>query len=172
MISSFQLDLPLLSVTTSLIACVGLCPLLFLEHSRSIKPSDLAVIYLLASLSCESAEIGTKAYRDVPFSILLPTVAKVCIRFMLLVAESCGKERILRASPDRWPPEQLAGVLNRTFFWWINSILFQGSRDILTGNSLPPIDPALSSKLLRHRALQSWGQRGNFVDFLALKSSH
>jgi hypothetical protein len=135
--------------------------LLFLEHTRSIKPSDLAVVYLLTSLACDAAELGTTTYQDVTFQVALGAVAKLCIKFLILVVESRGKGGILRPQYSQWPEEQLAGVLSRTFFWWINSILAKGSRDILTGVSLPSIDHKLSSKLLRHRALKAWDQRGN-----------
>jgi ATP-binding cassette, subfamily C (CFTR/MRP), member 1 len=156
-----QVDIDFLSVLTSFISYIGLCPLLFLEHTRSIKPSDLAVVYLLISLACDAAELGTTAYQDVTFPVALGVIAKLCIKFLILVVESREKGGILRRQYGQWPPEQLAGVLSRTFFWWINSILAKGSRDILTGGSLPPIDHKLSSKLLRHRALKAWDQRGN-----------
>lgn len=140
--------------------------MLFLEHTRSIKPSDLAAVYLLASLACDAAELETTTYQDVTFPVALGVIAKLCVKSLILVVESRGKGEILRRQYSQWPPEQLAGVLSRTFFWWINSILAKGNRDILTGDSLPPIDHKLSSMLLRHRALKAWDQRGNPIILL------
>ncbi|KAH8757146.1 P-loop containing nucleoside triphosphate hydrolase protein, partial [Hyaloscypha sp. PMI_1271] len=154
-----QVDIGFLSVITSFISYIGLCPLLLLEHTRSIKPSDLAVVYLLASLACDAAELGTITSQDVTFPVALGVIAKLCIKFLILVVESRGKGGMLRRQYGQCPPEQLAGVLSRTFFWWVNSILAKGSRDILTGGSLPLVDHKLSSKLLRHRALKAWDQR-------------
>lgn len=162
-----QFDIGILSAITSFIACIGLCPLLLLEHTRSIRPSDLAVTYLLVTLACDTAEFGTAVYDHaawphvaMPLRAALPAIANFCVKFVLLVAESRGKEAILRGSRDQWAPEELAGILSRIFFWWINSILAQGRRSILTEDSLPPIDHKLSSRLLRHRALLAWDQRG------------
>ncbi|KAH6645218.1 P-loop containing nucleoside triphosphate hydrolase protein [Truncatella angustata] len=154
-----QFNVGLFSVTASFVACIGLCPLLFLEHTRSIRPSDLAVVYLLVSLVCDATELLTVLYQNgIPLA-LLPAAASLCVKLVLLVAESQGKEAILRGPYDQQPPEQLAGILNRTFFWWINPVLAHGSRNVLTGDSLPSIDEKLSSTLLRHHALQAWDRR-------------
>lgn len=161
-------NISVLSAISSFIACIGLCPLLFLEHTRSVRPSDLVVIYLLVTLACDAAGLGTAVYENttwphvaLPLGAALPAIADICVKFVLLVAESLSKETLLRGGRGNWAPEQLAGVLSRTFFWWINSILARGRRDILTEDSLPPIDHELSSRLLRRRALLAWDQRGN-----------
>lgn len=113
------------------------------------------------SLACDSAELGTTTYRDVTLPIAIPATAKVGVKLVLLVLESREKEKILRGHDVQWPPEELAGVLSKSFFWWINPVLAQGSRGILSGDSLPPIDRKLSSRTLRLKALRAWDQRGN-----------
>lgn len=174
--SASQFNIGILSAITSFIACIGLCPLLLLEHTRSIRPSDLAVTYLLVTLACDTAEFGTAVYENaawphvaLPLRAALPAIANICVKFVLLVAESRGKGTILRGARDQWAPEELAGILSRTFFWWINSILAQGRHNILTEDSLPPIDHNLSSRLLRHRALLAWDQRGEHSHTMVCK---
>ncbi|KAF2715971.1 P-loop containing nucleoside triphosphate hydrolase protein [Polychaeton citri CBS 116435] len=155
--SSFDIDV--LHAIVSFIACVGLCPLLLLEHSRSIRPSDLAVTYLVPSLGCDFIRLGQLADENgvTPTTSLL--VMSSCIGTVLLVMESKGKATLLKDNRGQWPPEQLAGMINRTTLWWINSILVLGNRRILTMDNLPPIDQELSSETLRLRALQTWDQR-------------
>lgn len=138
------------------LAYMGLFPLLYLEHTRSIRPSDFAVIYLLVSIACDISEIGANAYQNVA---LLPAIARLCVKFLLIGIESRGKKAILRDASSQWSPELLAGILNRTFFWWINSILARGKHHVLAEDSIPPIDHEISSKLLRNRALKFWDQR-------------
>ncbi|KPM40571.1 hypothetical protein AK830_g5983 [Neonectria ditissima] len=144
---------------TSLIACIGLSTLVFLEHMRSVKPADLAVVYVLVSLACSCIELFTTAVKrgvlDFPTRLL---AASVCLKLALVVVESRTKKTILRSPQSQLPPEQLAGILSRTFFWWINPILANGNRSLLTQDSLPSLDHELSSKELRHRALQTWDQ--------------
>ncbi|KAK1986922.1 P-loop containing nucleoside triphosphate hydrolase protein [Colletotrichum cereale] len=149
----------LLSATFSFVACIGLCPLLFLEHGRSIKPSDLATFYLLSSSFCDAARLGVILQHDgISFSFCL-FVANACLKLLLLVIECHGKQAILRTPQEQCSPEELAGILNRTFFWWINSILWKGYRNVLIGGNLPPIDSKLSSRVLREQALQAWDLR-------------
>ncbi|PTB62192.1 P-loop containing nucleoside triphosphate hydrolase protein [Trichoderma citrinoviride] len=165
-------DIDILSAITSLIACLGLCPLVFLEHTRSIRPSDLSVLYLGVTLACDSVDLWTTVYEDGVTSDalwdLLPAIVSICIKLVLVVVESQRKDEILRESSAKFSPEELSGVLSRTFFWWINPILAQGWRNILTEDSLPPIGAGLSSKLLRHQASVAWDQRAKPIGKLTL----
>ncbi|KAL6862008.1 P-loop containing nucleoside triphosphate hydrolase protein [Trichoderma novae-zelandiae] len=165
-------DIDILSAITSFIACLGLCPLVFLEHNRSIRPSDLSILYLCVTLACDSIDLWTAVYQDAAASValpdLLPAIVNICIKLVLLVTESQRKDEILRDGGEKYSPEELSGILSRTFFWWINSILAQGRRNILTEDSLPPIGAELSSKLLRHQASVAWDQRAKPIGKLTL----
>lgn len=163
-----QSTIRIFGATTSLAACVGLFPLLLFEHTRSIRPSDLAVIYLVVTLSCDALKFCTEVFADstfhyvyLPLRWFWPIILNICIKLALLVVEGQGKKQILRDPSRQYSPEELAGVLSRTFFWWINPILAQGRREILTEDTLPPVDHTLSSKNLRRKALLAWDQRGN-----------
>lgn len=166
--ASFQVlgdsKLQLVFAIISFIACIGLVPLIFLEHSRSIKPSELAIVYLIVSLACDVVELtktdnGHLILMLVDYSVDLPTFANLGIKFALLWIENQGKQAILRDEHAQHSPEELGSVLNTTFFWWINSMLAEGNRSILTEESLPPLDEKLSSGLRRQRALRAWDQR-------------
>ncbi|KAL7811124.1 P-loop containing nucleoside triphosphate hydrolase protein [Trichoderma gracile] len=165
-------DIDVLSAITSLIACLGLCPLVFLEHTRSVRPSDLSILYLCVTLACDSVDLWTTVYQDAAASValpdLLPAIVNICLKLVLVVVESQRKDKILRDGSEKWSPEELSGILSRTFFWWINSILAQGRRNILTEDSLPPIGGQLSSKLLRHQASVAWDQRAKPIGKLTL----
>ncbi|TQN66876.1 ABC transporter atnG, partial [Colletotrichum shisoi] len=152
-------DFHLVSAVASFIACVGLCPLLALEHTRSVKPSDLGIVYLLVSTACDFAELGTGHYGNTTLEAVTPGLVNLCVKFVLLVAESRGKTPILRHPRDQQSPEELANILDRTFFWWINPILALGNRHVLTEENLPPMGHMLSSESLRQQALRAWDQR-------------
>ncbi|WQF82387.1 Putative AAA+ ATPase domain, ABC transporter type 1, transmembrane domain-containing protein [Colletotrichum destructivum] len=152
-------DFHLFSAVASFVACVGLCPLLALEHTRSVKPSDLGIVYLLVSTACDFAELGTGQYGNTTLEAVTPGIVNLCVKFVLLVAESRGKKPILRDPRGQQSPEELANILDRTFFWWINPILALGNRHVLTEENLPPMGHMLSSKALRQQALRAWDQR-------------
>ncbi|RBA21188.1 hypothetical protein FPRO05_07502 [Fusarium proliferatum] len=138
----------------SVVATALLCPLLHLEHVRSTRPADLAVIFLLVSLVCD---LGA-ALQEGPEEWLIPTT-KITLKFLLIAAESRSKQGILKSPYSFQSPEQLAGILSRTCFWWINPILALGNQIILSGEDLPPIDHLLTSEKLRHDGLKAWDQR-------------
>ena len=62
--------------------------------------------------------------------------------------------------PELQSPEETAGILGRTFFWWINPILGDGNRKILVAEDLPNVDRALTSETLREKILLAWSDRG------------
>ncbi|KAF4922595.1 ABC transporter atnG [Colletotrichum viniferum] len=145
----------------SFLACILLCPLLFLEHSRSVRPSNLGIIYLLVSLACDATEFwlayeGGKLYND---DALYMSTANLALKLVLIFAGSRGKASILRNTGEQSSPEELCGVLSRTFFWWINPILARGNKFVLSIDSLPSLHTELSSEVLRRRALRCWDQR-------------
>ncbi|KAK1564091.1 P-loop containing nucleoside triphosphate hydrolase protein [Colletotrichum navitas] len=154
-----RFDGALLPAILSFVASIGLCLLVCLEHGRSIKPSDLATLYLLFSSSCDAARLGAIIQHNGDSFHFWLSVVNVCLELLLLVIECQGKQDILRTPREQHSPEELAGILNRIFFWWINSILWKGYRNVLIGDNLPPIDSKLSSRALRQQAQQAWDLR-------------
>ncbi|KAK1639348.1 P-loop containing nucleoside triphosphate hydrolase protein [Colletotrichum phormii] len=158
-LSTSRLGIDLASAIVSLIAYVGLCPLLKLEHTRSVRPSDLAVVYLLVSSGCELVDLGTGVFDNESAIIVAPALASLFVKGVLLVVEIRGKHAILQGLRDQWSPEELSSILDRTVFGWINPLLVRGNKYILTGDCLPTMDSKLSSQLRRQRALEAWDQR-------------
>jgi ATP-binding cassette, subfamily C (CFTR/MRP), member 1 len=134
-----------------------------MEHMHSVRPADLAVVVLLVSLLCDTAA----ALKDGLEKWLLPAT-EIALKLLLVATESRSKQRILTSPYNSLPPEQLAGILSRIFFWWINPILAQGNRTILSEDTLPLIDDQLSSKQLRHQGLKAWDQRARPVTKITL----
>lgn len=162
-----RLGINLYSPILSLVAYVGLCPLLLLEHTRSVRPSDLAIVYLLVSSGCSLFDLRTGVSDNGSAKVAAPAFASLCIKGVLLVVELRGKQTILQGPRDQWSPEELSNILDRTFFGWINPILARGNKYILSGDCLPMMDSKLSSQLRRQRALQAWNQRSTPIFPLA-----
>jgi hypothetical protein len=149
-------DYRLVSSITTFTATLSVVPLAYMEHMRSTRPADLIVVFLLASLACDGA-VAAASISSKPSGLLFG--AKAGLKLLLVAAESRGKASVLATPYANQSPEQLGGILNRTFFWWINPLLALGNRMILTGDALPPIDDELRSKRLRCQALRAWDQR-------------
>ncbi|RKK91484.1 hypothetical protein BFJ71_g10850 [Fusarium oxysporum] len=147
----------------SFTATTLLGPLLYMEHMRSVRPADLTVIFLLVSLACDAAN----ALQEGLDTWILPAT-QLALKLLLVATESRSKQGLLKSPYDSQAPEQLAGILSRTFFWWINPILVLGNRIMLSGDDLPLIDEQLSSKQLRHRGLKAWDKRARPVTKITL----
>lgn len=148
---------------TSFVATTLLCPLIYLERMRSIRPADIAVVFLLVSLGLDIAV----AIQDGLEHWLMPAT-KLPLELLLVATESRSKQRILKSPYSSQTPEELAGILSRMFFWWINPILALGNQIILSGEDLPPIDHLLTSEKLRRDGLKAWDQRTKPLSKLTL----
>jgi ATP-binding cassette, subfamily C (CFTR/MRP), member 1 len=148
------------SLAASLIAGLGLSPLLFQEQRRSPKPSDLAILYLVASILCDVVLLTVPFGNATHAAVWRPVFVRCLMHLALLMLESFGKRPTFRVLGNPQSPEELSGVLNRTFFTWINPILLQGYKDILVDQDLPPLTRDIDPKVTRHSMLQSWNERG------------
>ncbi|KAL2127939.1 hypothetical protein VTI74DRAFT_9944 [Chaetomium olivicolor] len=156
-LSLFSLELEpflLLSLATSLIAALGLNLLLYLEQCQASRPSDLATLYLLASVLCDLVAL------TVPSTVRRPPPAR-CLLHALLLALECF---VSRANPPGTPrkrqaPEDESGILSKLFFAWINPLLLRGHRSLLLSYDLPPLTRDLSAKLSRQAMIESWNRR-------------
>jgi hypothetical protein len=83
-----------------------------------------------------------------------------CLTASLLFLECREKQGLLSENYPKLAPEEAGSILNRVFFWWINSILLQGNGKVLKGEDLPSIDRKLLSEPLRRAILQQWNRRG------------
>ncbi len=115
--------------TFNLIDSVALCVIGFLEHRKSIRPSTLITLYLLISTSFDAVECRTlwlntqdQRLRTIAIVVSVSIFVKVGILFL----EAVGKMHFLNATWNVAPPESLSGAINRTVFWWLNSLFLQG----------------------------------------------
>ncbi|KAF5975510.1 major facilitator family transporter protein [Fusarium bulbicola] len=130
---------------------------------RSTRPADLAVLFSLLSLGVDIAVVIQKA----PKECLIPAT-QIALKLLLVATESRSKRPILKRPYSTQAPEELAGLLSRVFFWWVNPILALGNRKILSGDDLPPIDHLLRSEKLRRDGLKSWDQRARPLNKMTL----
>jgi len=148
------------SLIASLVAALGLSLLLYLEQKWSPKPSDIATLYLVASILCDVVLLtdpaGTTAHTETP----RPVLVRCLMHLTLLIFERYSKHSIPSALGEPRSPEELSGVLSRVFFTWINPILFQGYKNLLVDQDLPPLSRGLKPKVIRKAILQAWDQRG------------
>jgi ATP-binding cassette subfamily C (CFTR/MRP) protein 1 len=149
----------LFSHIVSSIAALAFCVLSVVEHRRSATPSTLLVLYILACAFGNASELlimPPKHNNEALYFLFVP----VSLELAILVTECQSKDSILLPQYQQLTPEERAGILGRTFFWWINPILMKGHRSILADADLPRTGEKLSSSKMRANILRSWNQRG------------
>lgn len=147
-------------------ASVGVAILSFQEHRRNVRPSDTIVIYLVATLAIDLVSLAVPLRVGWPFIFYRATCFEVVIRLVLLVLESVSKKSILRDESRDLPPEELAGILSLTYFWWLHDLLSLGYHKVLLPGDLPKIDTKLDSDPLRQKIIGSWEKRGTIASDL------
>jgi ATP-binding cassette subfamily C (CFTR/MRP) protein 1 len=148
---------PLIAASSvSFMAALAVCQLSFLEHGRSVKPSILLILYLLASFMCKGVLLTS--FNLTHGNPVTPPVlaAAFGLKFLLLIFESVNKRSYLREPYKQLPVEQTVSDLNRAFLFWVNDLILLGNSKLLTYSDLPSLDYGLKSRDLRVRMRDAW----------------
>lgn len=147
------------SAILSLVGALAIYPLSYLEHTRSVRPSTLLEVYLIASLLLNVPQARTLFLRHNDISIAAVFTARIGAMLLLWILEARNKTKHLKYPYKEYPPEATRGVWNRTFFWWLNSLFVRGFKRILSLEDLYQIPPSLSSERLRDEMQAVWDRR-------------
>lgn len=134
------------------------------EHRKTIRPSSAIVAYLLATLVSDVfalthpghagvASTGSQNDRGL-------TAITLVVRLTLLAFECRDKSPALFSKYAGLSPEETVGVLSRTFFCWLASLMALGNKRILCPGDMPPLDTQLRGAKLRGQVLKHWESRG------------
>jgi hypothetical protein len=85
--------------------------------------------------------------------------ATVAVKFLVLALEAIEKRNILDPKFQDAPPEAIAGIYNRSVFWWLNTLFGRGFRKILTLDDLYTLDKHLRSTYLQSLLGSAWAKR-------------
>ncbi|OCK89464.1 putative multidrug resistance protein [Cenococcum geophilum 1.58] len=147
------------SAILSLVGALAIYPLSYLEHTRSVRPSALLEVYLIASLLLNIPQARTLFLQHNDISIAAIFAASIGAMLLLWILEARNKTKHLKYPYKEYPPEATRGVWNRTFFWWLNSLFVRGFKRILSLEDLYQTPPSLSSERLRDEMQAVWDRR-------------
>lgn len=80
------------------------------------------------------------------------------VKSTLLVVESTGKRSLLKKPFAGGAHEGTSGVFSRSLFWWLNGLLWKGSRNTLTIDDLPELDDDLKAAANPQALIEKWNQ--------------
>ena len=147
------------SIAANAVMTVGillLCLFSYAEHNLSVRPSFLLNVYLGTTLLFDIAKTRTLWLRhpiEINKAIAIITSINVGVKVLLLLLEATEKRSILKQEYKSYPPEALAGIYNKSFFWWLNSLFHRGFSKVLRVDDLFVLDKQLESRRL-HRVLK------------------
>ncbi|KAF4432161.1 Canalicular multispecific organic anion transporter 2 [Fusarium acutatum] len=119
-----------------LIESFALAALSFAEHRNSAKSSKLTGAFLVITIILDIAVVRTFWIRSM-HSIAAVFTASFAIKTVLLILEEIPKALL---GEKEKIDETSSGVVNRSFFWWLNGLFLQGYRTILETEDLQSID--------------------------------
>ncbi|KAI0129811.1 putative ABC transporter [Xylariales sp. AK1849] len=149
----------LISLIASTLAALGLSVLLLLQQQRSHRASDLASLYLLASILCDGVQLAISDQTARHASIYRPILLRSCIHSALLLLEWGATRPIVNDLGSEQSPEEKHGLLSRALFLWINPILFRGYMTSLLDKDLPVLSQDMKPVYTRKLILQTWAER-------------
>ncbi|KAM3497405.1 hypothetical protein MY10362_009244 [Beauveria mimosiformis] len=163
----------MVSSSAAFVSAIILIPLSQYEHNRTVRPSTLICLYLLATTVFEVAQVRTLWLLQ-PFNFALATVATVSliIRVLMLAIEAQQKDVYVTSAFEKASPECRSGNLNRSVYWWINGLFFQGFRSDLSLQGLYNLDESLSSKALTSDLQRSLSFSVNLIEHVSEPDMH
>ncbi|CAG7924068.1 unnamed protein product [Penicillium olsonii] len=111
-----------------------------LEHLRSIRPSTILNSFLVFTLLFDLPRLRTLYSMSETRSVFSVLAISWTIKSITLFLEAAEKRPLLKKAYEQSPIESTSGLLSRVTFWWLNPVLWLGSKSQLTVESLPALD--------------------------------
>ena len=147
----------------SLMSSVTLCLLIYLEYRQHGRPSDLITLYLLGSVTYLAFLPALLQFDLVKSGYSSHTVVKIFLQLTLLGIGSGARTVPLNLMDHELSPESTSGILGRTLFLWMNSILAKAAHRRVEIEDLPCLDDKLSSAKVEKKILKAWESRGSMA---------
>ncbi|GLA02364.1 hypothetical protein AnigIFM60653_001767 [Aspergillus niger] len=138
----------------SLVAAIALGIAAHFEHTRSVKPPLLIEAYLLFTVAFDAVRLRTLWGMGYHGHIFKLSTIFVIWKVVLLVQEAWPRE--LGLLEQSYSPEEKVGWINRRMFWWVNPLLFLGSKKDLQADDLFTLNRSLQSEVCSKSFSEVW----------------
>ncbi|PYH61790.1 uncharacterized protein BO96DRAFT_380174 [Aspergillus niger CBS 101883] len=150
----------LASGVVNIIATGAAILLSFLEDQRSIKPSDLLVVYYSTEVLLSLPQLRSLWQ--------IPTASVACRALWttilvfntgVLISESIHKPRFLRPLHQKTTREGILGFWGQSFFIWVLPVLQNGYSKVLGIDDIPEMDADQQAQLTQEELEKAWEAR-------------
>lgn len=158
-ISSLHTHASLAGNILQLLAVAIAALLSWLEDQRSVRPSDLMVLYffvatILAIPRARTLWLLSPVVQVQAILWTLVTIATACV----LCFESIHKTQLLRLAYRQSSKEQTSSFWVRSFFIWVLPLFQSGYTSILALHDMPEVDHDLQGESAENRLHRAWSK--------------
>ncbi|CAG9993921.1 unnamed protein product [Clonostachys byssicola] len=140
-----------------IVEAIVIAALFLTEHVRSPKHSLLLSLYLFLSLLLHFPITRSLWIRENTVFLASFFTFQLVVKAVLLVFEEIPRSGAM-ASPTKYAGEPWAGMVSRTFFWWLNPLLYLGFRRAIDVNDLGNMYDKFDSHALLERLETHWNK--------------
>lgn len=126
------------------------------EHVKSTRPSTLLSTYLLISVFFDVARLRSIWLYSVDWKVAVALSASFSVQLLVLLLEAVEKRNFLNAECQDKSREELAGIYNRSMYWWLNHLFRTGYRSALVPENLDSLDDGLNVRILEQKFRETW----------------
>ena len=132
-----------------------------MEHRNSAKPSALISLYLILTIILDLALTRTLWIRSGMQALASIFTVSLVLKTVLLVLEETPKR--LSTGEKGSVRETSVGVVNRSFFWWLNHLFVEGFRGLIDLGSLGALNEKFNTYDLSERIEERWKRGKLFI---------
>ncbi|KAJ5383264.1 ABC transporter integral membrane type 1 [Penicillium concentricum] len=140
----------------SIIATFAASYVSFVEDQRSVRPSDLLVLYLSASSICKLPQLRSLWLISSVEVCRYLSLASLLLMVAIIAVESIPKTKILKSHYRGGTSEGKIGFWSRCFFIWILPFLQTGYREALDVEDVAEVDTNLQGQCSGGKLRKSW----------------
>lgn len=146
------------SAALGLVGAITLAALSTVEHRNTLRPSFLITIYLMLSILFDIVRTRTAWLQGDARAVAGTTTTAVILKLAVLVFETVNKRSILLDTYRRLSKEATSGLLSRSLFIWLASLLKAGAKGALNKDDLLGIHESLDPQKLAAELGETWGK--------------
>ncbi|KAI8713576.1 hypothetical protein NCS52_01302400 [Fusarium sp. LHS14.1] len=150
-----------------IVESIALAALSYMEHRNSAKPAALISLYLILTIILDLALTRTLWIRSGMKALASTFTVSLVLKTVLLVLEETPKR--LNTGEKGSVRETSVGVVNRSFFWWLNHLFVKGFRGLIDLGSLGALNQKFNTHDLSERIEERWKRDPKTSPFCLLK---
>ncbi|RDW81522.1 Cyclic peptide transporter [Aspergillus mulundensis] len=174
---AFQVRSPVLHTRASLpaaivniVASLAASYVSFTEDQRSVRPSDLLVLYFSATSLCHLPRLRSLWLIDSVDASRYLSLITLLITVAIVILESLPKTRRLNPTYTNATEEERSAFWSRALFTWVLPFLQTGYRNSLEVEDVPQVDTALQGQASGDRLRRTWHSEGREGKFRLIKA--